>query len=60
MMIMLFLLFGMIGYFSSEKGVLKDMSVGIIVLALGMFGFLKGAIEMFEHHRKDNSNTANN
>jgi len=60
MMILLFLLFGLIGYFSSEKGVLKDMSVGIIVLALGMFGFLKSAIEMFENHRKDKSNTANN
>lgn len=59
MMILLFLLFGLIGYFSSEKGVLKDMSVGIIVLALGMFGFLKSAIEMFENHRKDKSNTAN-
>jgi uncharacterized membrane protein len=53
MMILLFLLLGLIGYFSSEKGVLKDMSVGIIVLALGMFGFLKSAIEMFENHRKD-------
>ncbi len=60
MMILLFLLFGLIGYFSSEKGVLKDMSVGIIVLGLGMFGFLKSAIEMFENHRKDKSNTANN
>lgn len=53
MMILLFLLLGLIGYFGSEKGVLKDMSVGIIVLALGMFGFLKSAIEMFENHRKD-------
>lgn len=60
MMILLFLLSGLIGYFSSEKGVLKDMSVGIIVLGLGMFGFLKSAIEMFENHRKDKSNTANN
>jgi hypothetical protein len=60
MMIMLFLLFGLIGYFSSEKGVLKDMSVGIIVLALGMFGFLKSAIEMFENHRKDKSDVASN
>jgi magnesium-transporting ATPase (P-type) len=60
MMILLFLLFGLIGYFSSEKGVLKDMSVGIIVLALGMFGFLKSAIEMFENHRKDKSDVASN
>ena len=59
MMIMLFLLLGLIGYFSSEQGVLKDMSVGIIVLALGMFGFLKSAIEMFENHRKD-KNEVNN
>lgn len=60
MMILLFLLFGLIGYFSSEKGVLKDMSVGIIVLGLGMFGFLKSAIEMFENHRKDKSDVASN
>jgi hypothetical protein len=53
MMIVLLLLLGLTGYFSVGQGRLKDMSVGIIVLGLGMFGFLKCAIEMFEHHRQD-------
>lgn len=53
LMIFFFLLSGLIGYFNSDTGLLKDISVGAIVLSLGMFGFLKGAIEMFENHRED-------
>ncbi len=53
LMILCSLIFGLIGYFSTEVGVLKELSIGIIVLGLGMFGFLKAAIEMFENHRKD-------
>ena len=53
LMILFFLLFGLIGYFFSEQGGLKEMSVGVIVFSLGMFGFLKAAVEMFENHRKD-------
>lgn len=52
-----FLTMGLIGYYFTEVGVLKDLSIGIIVLGLGMFGILKTAIEMFENHRKD-KNTA--
>lgn len=52
-MILLFLLMGLAGYFFSNQGILKDLSVGTIVLALGMFGFLKGALEIFEQHRLD-------
>ena len=52
-MVILFLTFGLIGYFISDQGTLKDLSIGIIIFALGMFGFLKTAIEMFEHHRLD-------
>ncbi|WP_337842021.1 hypothetical protein [Rheinheimera sp.] len=52
-MILLFLLMGLAGYFFSSQGILKDLSVGTIVLALGMFGFLKAALEIFEQHRLD-------
>ncbi len=52
-MIILILTFGLIGYYNSVEGLLKDLSVGLIVLSLGMFGFLKAIIEMFENHRKD-------
>ncbi len=50
--ILFFLSLGLIGYYFFEDGLIKDISTGIIVLALGMFGFLKTAIEMFENHRE--------
>ena len=50
---MLILIFGLIGYFNSVEITLKDLSVGLIVLSLGMFGFLKAVIKMFENHRID-------
>jgi magnesium-transporting ATPase (P-type) len=53
LMIVFFLTFGLIGYYFAKVGVLKELSIGIIVLGLGMFGFLKAAIEMFENHRTD-------
>lgn len=52
-LILLILLMGIIGYFNSVDGLLKDLSIGFIVLSLGMFSFLKAAVEMFENHRKD-------
>lgn len=44
---------GLIGYFQSSMNIIKELSVGAIVLGLGMFGMLKTAIEMFENHRLD-------
>lgn len=52
-MIIWILLYGLIGYFISDRGIIKELAVGSIILGLGMFGFLKAAIEMFENHRKD-------
>lgn len=52
-LIFLFLIAGLIGYFKTTDGILNEVSVGIIILGLGMFGFLKAMIEMFENHRKD-------
>ncbi|MEL1248029.1 hypothetical protein [Flavobacterium helocola] len=41
----------------SEKQQLKDLSFGIIALAIGLIGLLKASIEMFNNHRLDkNSN----
>lgn len=40
LIILLFLLLGLVGYSYSGPGILKDLSVGTIALALGMFGFL--------------------
>ena len=56
LMILSFLTFGLIGYYITKGGVLKEISIGIIVLGLGMFGLLKAAIEMFENHRIDKNN----
>ena len=47
------LIFGLIGHYYGKEGILKELSIGIIVLGLGMFGFLKAIIEMFENHRID-------
>lgn len=52
-MILLILIMGLIGYLNANNGILKNLAVGLIILGLGMFGFLKAAIEMFENHRKD-------
>ncbi|WP_394750982.1 hypothetical protein [Spongiimicrobium salis] len=53
-LITLFLMIrGLTGYFSSVNSNLKELSIGIIILAIGLLGMLKSAIEMFENHRKD-------
>ena len=56
LMILSFLTFGLFGYYFAKIGVLKEISIGIFVLGVGMFGFLKAAIEMFENHRIDKNN----
>lgn len=44
---------GLYGFLNTNDDVLKEISLGIIVLGIGMIGMLKTAIEMFENHRKD-------
>ncbi|WP_225586917.1 hypothetical protein [Algoriphagus sp. Y33] len=46
------LAFGVFGYFFSPSENLKELSFGIIVLGIGLVGFLKAAIEVFENHRR--------
>ena len=53
LLILFFLIIGLTGYLTINRGILRNISVGMIVFGLGMFGFLKAAIEMFENHRKD-------
>ena len=48
---LLFLALGMFGFFVSGEGIIKEVSMGTLMLGLGYVGLLKAAIEMHEHHR---------
>lgn len=52
-MIVFCLSLGLMGYYFAPDGIFKEVSVGTIVMGLGMLGMLKTALEMFEYHRKD-------
>ena len=52
-LVLLFLISGLTGFLSSRENIHKEVTFGLIVLGIGMLGMLKGAIEMFENHRKD-------
>ncbi|GJM62977.1 hypothetical protein [Persicobacter diffluens] len=50
----LFLLsFGLFGYYFKKDVATKDIFIGVMVFGIGMFGYLKTAIEIFDHHRID-------
>jgi hypothetical protein len=49
---------GLISSYFSETNVLEQLSMGLVAFGIGMFGLLKTAIDMFEHHRLD-KNTKN-
>lgn len=49
---LLVFIFGIFGYFMSNDGALKEISLGLIVLGIGLIGLLKTALEMFENHVK--------
>lgn len=51
--------YGIFGYFIAENEKIKELSFGAIVLGIGLIGFLKTAIEVFENHRNDKNTTAN-
>lgn len=51
--VLLFLILGLIGYFSSSDSRFKDLSIGILIFGIGLIGLLKAALEMFENHRID-------
>ncbi|MGS2764102.1 hypothetical protein [Sinomicrobium sp. M5D2P9] len=50
--VLFFLLLGLSGLFISKNELLQEVSMGLIVLGIGMIGILKVAIEMHENHRK--------
>ena len=58
-LIVLFLSYGIFGYFITDNVQIKEVSFGAIVLAIGLIGFLKTALEVFENHRKDKNTTIN-
>lgn len=44
---------GLAGFFGLEDTRLKDLSLGTLMMGLGLIGLLKAAMEMFENHRMD-------
>lgn len=52
-----FLGFGLYGWFFSENENTKEISFGFIVLAIGLIGMLKVALEMAEHHSNKSKNS---
>ena len=47
------MVFGLVGLFAAPDRVLSDISLGLVVLSIGMLGMLKSMLEMFENHRID-------
>jgi len=52
--IIFFISLGMTGLLFSDNTPMQELSFGMIVLAIGIIGMLKAAIEMAEHHRIKN------
>lgn len=59
-LVFLVLGYGIFGYFITENQKIKELSFGAIVFGIGLIGFLKTAIEVFENHRKDKKTTVKN
>lgn len=51
--VFLLLSLGISGLFTIKETELKNLSIGIIVLGIGVLNMLKSAIELFEYHRLD-------
>lgn len=47
----IFLVAGMLGFIVKEN-VIKEFSYGSIILAIGLLGYLKFQMELFENHKK--------
>jgi len=52
-MIILFLSYGIFGYFITENENIRELSFGSIVFGIGLIGFLKTALDVFDNHRRD-------
>lgn len=53
MLTLFFITMGIFEYFISKFDLLEKVSIGFIVVGLGMFDFLRTAVETFENHRKE-------
>ena len=53
LLMVVLLVAGIIGMFGSTATIHREVSMGLIVLAIGLMGILKSASEMFENHRLD-------
>ena len=58
--VILFLAYGIFGYFISDNEQIQELSFGSIVFGIGLIGFLKTALEAFENHRLDKSRDERN
>jgi magnesium-transporting ATPase (P-type) len=54
------ILIGLVASYQTNSEMLRQVSMGVFSLGLGMVGILKTAIEMFEHHRLDKHATDEN
>ena len=51
-LILVFFGLGITGFFINDNG-LKELASGEIILAIGLIGFLKTAVEVFDNHQED-------
>lgn len=51
-LILIFLFMGFFGLFGLANPKVEEVSIGLIVFAIGLMGMLKTASEMTEHHQK--------
>jgi hypothetical protein len=51
--ILFMLISGIFGMFASDDEKISEISLGMIVMGIGMIGMLKAVFEMAENHRRD-------
>jgi hypothetical protein len=52
---LLFILLGLTGFIANTDNALQELSLGLMVIGIGLIGLLQVAIEMFENHRLDSN-----
>lgn len=59
-LVIMFLAYGIFGYFFTKNEKIQELSFGSIVFGIGLIGFLKTALEVFENHREDKNTSGTN
>lgn len=54
-MTLVFMLTGLVGMTFRPETIIKEISLGLVVIGIGMMGQVKTASEMFEYHRQDSN-----